>query len=677
MMRAFACQCMDRGAIASVLTFLMILSMLAPSDQGMDDFDHLEDEPVRMDQLGGGGSLEDQCGSITFENLFEYTHATFDIVVNEDWGSADVRAVAWVNETLADDLRVSMDEFMAEVDPNDGGDSWISTDEREFFRALASECIEHTLTRIGIRDGPSHRGGGGVDWKNTSWEEDGVDIQEFNIVPIRHSQIRECTSAFGNDCEEVPVIPDENRDCDTDIAASQGVDECRIKLWLNATADIHGFFDSSNFTLVLNASNMSGAKLDFTFPITQDLRLDLWDECEGRDVGLDEETAGGQAPLRGSCIGDGSSTYSITENADGSLTYSLSPDSPRVDWPLGEDLFADFTTAPIPVDDPPEWTDVAPPEGAWFPSPNGGQHVWAYWEDVSQWFSDEGSVSNLDVRCTGAPSLQLSEGGDRSWWAEIPRGNTAEVSCEAVDPAGQSTGSRTWNLGVPFSLSTSTQILSDPHPITISPTSDWPDLEIEIGLIQDGQSSPTSTITFTGEVTVDLSSSNSLPGPVEVWVSVVDTAEVYSLEHVYDIGLSKESAPPVLTIVNTEWDGSQWSMQGQYSDPDGESVVFSMSIDGSQTGSVSSTGNTWSTPNINFELWSEGEHGITIEGCDTSGKCSEVFQIVNNSHLFDEPEPELPAPSEEEDEGGLLPAVGLPIVTVAAVAALIYGRRRG
>ena len=118
-------------------------------------------------------------------------------------------------------------------------------------------------------------------------------------------------------------------------------------------------------------------------------------------------------------------------------------------------------------------------------------------------------------------------------------------------------------------------------------------------------------------------------------------------------------------------------MQGQYSDPDGESVAFSMSIDGSQTGSVSSTGNTWSTPNINFELWSEGEHVITIEGCDISDKCSEVSQTVNNSHPFDEPEPEPPAPSEEEDEGGLLPAVGLPTVAMAAVAALMYGRRRG
>jgi hypothetical protein len=230
---------------------------------------------------------------------------------------------------------------------------------------------------------------------------------------------------------------------------------------------------------------------------------------------------------------------------------------------------------------------------------------------------------------------------------------------------------------VPFSLSTSTQTLSDPHPITISPTSEWPDLEIEIGLIQDGQSSPTSTIAFNGEVTVDLSSSNSLPGPVGVWVSVVGTTEVYSLEHVYDIGLNKESAPPVLTIMSTEWEGAQWSMQGQYSDPDGESVAFSMSIDGSQTGSVSSTGNTWSTPNINFELWNEGEYVITIEGCDTSGKCSEVSQTVNNSHLFYEPEPGPPTPSEEEEEGGLLPAVGLPIMAMATVAALMYGRRRG
>ena len=668
---------MTKAALVSALTLLVVLSTVAASCMPLvSEPVQLDEEPLRMEQLGGGGSLEDQCGSITFENLFEYTRATFQIDVANDWGSADVHAIAWVNETLADDLRVAMDEFMAELDPNNGDDGWVSTDEREVFRALASECIEYTLTRIGIRDGPPHRGGVGVDWKNTTWEEDGVVIEELHIIPPRHSQIRDCTSAFGNDCEEVPIIPDENRDCDTDIPASQGVDECRVKLWLNATMVISGFTDSSNFTLALNASNMSGATLDFTFPVTRDLRLDLWDECEGRVVGLDEDTSGGQAPLRGSCIGDGSSAYEITENIDGSLTYSLSPNSPRTDWPIGEDLFADFTTAPIPVDNPPQWTDAAPPEGAWFPSPSGGQHVWATWGDVSSWFTDEGSVSQLDVRCTGAASLQLSEGADRSLWAEIPRGSAAEVSCEAVDSADQSTGNRTWHLGVPFSLSTPQQTLIDPHPITLSQTSDWPDLTVEIALMQEGSASASTSVTFTEEITVDVSASSMVPGPVQVWVSVQGT-DVYSMEHVYDLSISKESSPPSLSITSTEWDGSQWSMQGQYSDPDGETVSFTMAIDGSDTGSVSSSGNTWSTPSINFRLWDEGEHVVTIEGCDASNKCSSVSQTVDNSHLFDEPEPEPIPPPIDDGDGGLLPATGLPALIVAVVGALMYGRRRG
>ena len=115
-------------------------------------------------------------------------------------------------------------------------------------------------------------------------------------------------------------------------------------------------------------------------------------------------------------------------------------------------------------------------------------------------------------------------------------------------------------------------------------------------------------------------------------------------------------------------------MWGQYSDPDGEEVSFSMLIDGSNTGSISSTGNSWATPAIDFRLWIEGAHAVTVKGCDSSGKCSQVSQTVNNSHLF-EVEEIQPPPSEEED-GGLLPATGLPIVLIAVVAALMYGMRR-
>ena len=177
----------------------------------------------------------------------------------------EVKAEAWVNGTLADELRTTMDEFMELLDPNKGGDGWFSTDEREFFRALASECIEHTLTRIGIRDGPHTE----VAWELIGRIPLGKRMAfrtKRNIVPSLHSEIRGCTSSIGGDCKEVPVVPNQDRDCDTSISQSQGEDECRVRLWLNATMSIQGVENPSQFTFSLNASNLSGARFDFKFP---------------------------------------------------------------------------------------------------------------------------------------------------------------------------------------------------------------------------------------------------------------------------------------------------------------------------------------------------------------------------------------------------------------------------
>ena len=671
------------GAFCIALSMaIVIASPLMVQNSGDAE---LEEGPIRLEQFGGGGSLEEQCGSITFENMFEYSAATFDIIFNEDWEYADVRAVAWVNETLADDLRESMDEFMELIDPQKGGDGWFSTDEREFFRALASECIEHTLTRIGLRDGPAHRGGVGIDWKNTSWEDDGVMIEEFNIVPPRHSQIRGCSSSIGADCEEVPVIPDSNRNCDTSIPQSDGSDECRVKLWLNATMTIPGVDDSSSFTLAFNASNMSGARLDFTFPNDDGLRLDMWDECEGRDVGLNESTAGGQAPVRGGCIGDGSSSYELITNDDGGLTLELYPNGWSADWPEGEDLFFDFTTEPIPVDDPPQWTSSAPSDGAWFPSPHSGESTWASWNSISTWFIDESGVSSLDIQCTADSSMELTEGSDRSLRAIIPSGDAQEVTCEAIDSAMQTSGSRTWHLGVPFTVSTDSHKLSDPHPVTLTPAGGWPELQVEVSLVQSGSSQSSGITTLSEETTILAPSSDMIPG--DVWVEVsVQGDGTYHMEGLYDLGITKESSPPLISISDSMWDGSQWSMQGQYSDPDGESVSFTMRVDGSAAGSVSVSGNSWSTPLIDFSLWESGEHTVEIEGCDTSNKCSVTSQVVNNSILFEVVEPDCEAltcgcdPSLCDEGGGgiggLLPASGAVSVLLASVAAIMYGRRR-
>ena len=101
-----------------------------------------------MYQLGGGGgSIEERCSSITFEDILPYTHAHFDIVVEDDWNSAIVEARAWINGTSVDLLREKLDLYLEELYPS-GGDGWISTDEKSAVEAVASECIEYALTKL-------------------------------------------------------------------------------------------------------------------------------------------------------------------------------------------------------------------------------------------------------------------------------------------------------------------------------------------------------------------------------------------------------------------------------------------------------------------------------------------------------------------------------------------------
>ena len=673
-------------SLSSLIAFLMVISLVSVPFSSINQGSGVIDEPIKMGQIGGGGgSLEEQCGSITFENMFEYSRATFDIIINDDWGSAEVKAVAWVNDSLADDLRLTMDEFMELLDPNKGGDGWFSTDEREFFRALASECIEHTLTRIGLRDGPAHRGGIGTDWKNTSWEEDGVVIEEWNIVPPRHSQIRGCTSSIGGDCEEVPVIPDSDRDCDTGLSQDLGVDECRVQLWLNATLSITGVEDPSRFTFSMNASNLSGARFDFTFPVMQDLRLDMWDECEGRDVGLNESTAGGQAPTVGGCVGDGSSTFDLASNDDGSLTLELSPNGYREDWPVGEDLFFDFTTEPIPEPAPPTWTENSPPNGTWFPVPNSGETTWASWEEgVSRWFNDEEGVANLEILCHGDEDLNFRESGDRSLLANVPNFGTVDVICAARDSNGEMTENRTWHIGVPFSVYSESDVLTEPHQITIDGNPGWPPMSVEVHLVQGPSSQQLGTIAMesSGPVIVEGSSSNMQPGGVDARVSASGEG-IYPMMNTYSLGIIKVSSPPLISISGSMWEDSRWSMQGQYSDPDGESVSFTMRVDGVTAGSVSVSGNTWSTPLIDFSLWDSGEHEVEVEGCDDSYKCSIVYQVVNNSILFENGDPDCgdgvsscSPPVANEGPGSLLPANGLLGTILSLMIGTVFYRRR-
>ncbi|MFL2957640.1 MAG: hypothetical protein ACJZ4Z_02485 [Candidatus Thalassarchaeaceae archaeon] len=64
---------------------------------------------------------------------------------------------------------------------------------------------------------------------------------------------------------------------------------------------------------------------------------------------------------------------------------------------------------------------------------------------------------------------------------------------------------------------------------------------------------------------------------------------------------------------------------------------FHSSIDDSLMGTIDPSGNTWEIPEINFNLWPEGEYEIKLEGCDESGVCVQsILFEVNNSHLYAE-----------------------------------------
>ena len=658
------------GRVLRASAIALVVVFLSPIGQIYDNQKVMIGAHDRMEQFGGGGSLEEQCSSITFEDIFLYNQAIFEVRVNDDWNSAQVDAKAWINWSLADDIREDLDSFLEGIVPS-GGDGWLSSDEIDAMVSIAADCLEYSITRIGIRDGPPHRGGSGVSWMNTTWEDDQTNIGHFNGVPPRHSQARDCQGFSQDGCSEVPVAPTSERDCDTEIDESMGVDECRIELWLNATMIIDGVSDPNDFTIAFNSSNMSNARLDFTFPAIPDLRMDMWEECEGRFVGADRDNPlTDSAPIRGSCLGDGSANYELKTNDDGSLTYSLNSNFSREEWPVGEDVFADFTTSPIPIDEAPTWTQEAPSDGIWIPVLEEGATKLSSWEDIASWFDDESGVSNLDVVCNSGGS-EISQSIDGSLWINVD--GISEVSCEAIDPTGKSSGNRTWHVGVPVTISTSALILQEQHPLRIFHSEAWTeDVTVSLALIQNGQHSEIQEF-HKGNLSyqdVVIQSQGVVPGPVNIWIEVV--VGEFSSQQTLDLGIVKESAPPSLTIGSGIFDGKMWMVGGQFSDPDGETVTFTIATSGQDLGQIMVSGNTWESEWIDLSMFTSEFVEVKVTGCDQSGKCTTTSITIDIS-LIAEEIPDLP--DENEDLEDSIPASGIPSLAIAISVAVLFRRR--
>ena len=129
------------------------------------------------------------CSGYSFEDLFEYNFAYFDIEIGDDWNTASFDANAWVNGSNAAIVRDNLDGLFEGFEAFGGNDDWISTDERDNVRDIGPMCISDMETRMGIKEGDSHRGE--IDWSNLSFVEDGIGLDEVDLIPQTHPEKRD------------------------------------------------------------------------------------------------------------------------------------------------------------------------------------------------------------------------------------------------------------------------------------------------------------------------------------------------------------------------------------------------------------------------------------------------------------------------------------------------------
>ena len=118
------------------------------------------------------------------------------------------------------------------------------------------------------------------------------------------------------------------------------------------------------------------------------------------------------------------------------------------------------------------------------------------------------------INCSSDSSSNIYQLSDKSFSGTITFGQDTQVMCEAVDDLGQSSGIRTWNLGIPISLTSSSEILLNPHPVSIQFNENWPELTLQYSFTQSQNinSANIESLTISSDETVLIGSNGMIPG---------------------------------------------------------------------------------------------------------------------------------------------------------------------
>ena len=628
--------------MTTLLTLLLLVSPMALSITSADTSAREEDEDV-------------DCSGLTFEDLFAYNYATFAIDILPDWATSEINANSWVNESNAAIVRNNLDGLFEGFEANGGNNDWLSTDEREAVRAIGPKCIEDMDTRIGLKEGVPHRGD--ADWNDFEFVEEGIALAEGNLVPEGHVDERDCSSRYlgaSANCREVPVSATDNLEIAMEVKDGE-TNNARFNQLPNK--------GQSNFTLAYNASNVSAARLIFTFPAVQGLRIA---ESEFRDNGVVTTDIG-----------------SIEENylADGRLQVIIDTDFDRSQWSSIERLiFVDLTTDSPVNNDVPIWSATAPADNTIIPMfTDKGQYAILDNDVVVTWATDENGWSfNCSFDEEGWSVTRDSSG---AMLVNPGSSESGTASCTVIDPLGaESEEAKTLRFGMPATFSGSSGTYSDSVKITVNPTLLVQNIAVDISAIQGSATGPTSGLSLSSNAaSADMSLSGLLPG--EFKLSFTASANgMLDWNGEIDLNMDKLGQAPALTL-NTNIDGSSitwvdggysFLLSGTYLDPDGEDVTLRATICDQETNNIITLGQAWDTE-ISIATCSGTDPPwiVNVTATDASGMTMsfdvEVIPTLDNT--------ETAIVMESVTDEGLLPSLGMLATIVASLCVALLKKR--
>jgi hypothetical protein len=635
--------------ILSVILLMMTFSPTQIQDNSFEE-NIVPNVEAREDDVG-----QVNCSGLTFEDLFDYDFASFSINILDDWATADYYANAWVNGSNAATVRENLDELIGSQDVPGGGNGWLSTDERDAVRAIGPDCIADMDTRIGLKEGVAHRTG--VDWNNWSFIQDGIQLDEVNLVPSDHEEKRNCQNLLAsNGCYEIPV---------------SATDDLEISMFVADGETYNAEFNQlpnkgvSNFTLALNVTNVTDASFVLTFPQTQGLRML---EFSTMDDGIQNDAL--EIP--------------VVENLpNGRMRVTIDVEYPDSNYPTIREIYVDFTTQEVEDNDIPIWSSSAPDEGKIIPLSDDGTVVVVNGDITENWASDNHGWT-LDCNFVeDGWSSQMDEDG--AFIITSVGTGSSQATCNLVDPYGETSElSRTWTFGQLFTASAAMNEQSEELEFTITPTGLVGEMTIMAHAHQSNNMADAKTITVaTNELTTGLSLKKLRPGLVMV-MGTADATNMLTYSFMLNFGLEKSSSPPVIELItgisqeNATWDdsGLKFTLKGIVIDPDGEEVTLMLSLCSGSTTDFTQVGTNWEIDVSIASCMSQGitEYDVIISATDESGVIGTLSVFITDPYAEDDGDTVI-VDGEPSEEGGL-PSLSMLSTLIITLLAMAFWQRK-